>query len=418
VTRSHPLPPARRTAYTPAMLDIDEPRHYRVALLHLGFRPFFLLAGLAAGALMAAWAVIYLLGTTLPPGGQLPPAWWHGHEMIFGYAMAVIAGFLLTAVRNWTGVQTLHGWPLLLLALLWLLARVMPFLGHPAALTAMAAADLAFGLGLAAALLAPIARVRQWKQLFIWALLVLLIGANALFYAGLFVGDDTMFLVQRALLGGLYLVIALILLMGRRVIPFFIEKGVGEGPPPRNRAWLDLSLNLLLLAFILLEVFDQLPGLLAVLALALAVLHGVRLGGWHHPGIWRRPLLWILFLAYAWIIIGFALRAIAFFVPLGAFLPLHAFAAGGIGLMTLGMMARVALGHTGRNVFEPPRVLGWMFALAVAAVVLRVVPPLFTTELYKVWIGASQGLWILAFSLFFIVYAPMLIRPRVDGRYG
>ncbi|HEB58604.1 MAG TPA: NnrS family protein [Gammaproteobacteria bacterium] len=400
------------------MLNIDEPHDYRIALHHLGFRPFFLLAGLAAGALMAAWALVYLLDQSLPQTERLPASWWHGHEMIFGYAMAVIAGFLLTAVRNWTGVQTLHGWPLLALAVLWLLARLMPFIAHPDALGAMMVLDLAFGVGLVAALLVPIVKVRQWKHLLLWLLVVLLVAANALFYAGLFVGDDTMFLVQRALLGGLYLIVALILLMGRRVIPFFIEKGVGEGPPPRNHAWLDLTVSLLLVAFILLEVFDLLPGLLAVLALALAVLHSVRLAGWHHPGIWSRPLLWILFVAYAWIIIGFALRAIDVFYPLNPYLFMHAFAAGGIGLMTLGMMARVALGHTGRNVFDPPRVLGWMFGLAVAASLVRVIPALFTTRYYEVWIGISQGLWIAAFSWFFVLYAPMLIKPRVDGRYG
>ncbi len=396
------------------MLTIEEPRHYRLSLHHLGFRPFFLVGALFSTAAVAAWFWIYQFAGALPMH-SLPPFTWHAHEMIYGYAVAVVAGFLLTAVRNWTGVQTLNGLPLIALALAWLAARLMPLLGD-AALPAMAAFDLLFLAGLSTALLHPIIKARKWAQLGVWSKVVLLLASNGLFYLGLFGMLENG--VRWGLYSGLYLIISLILLMGRRVIPFFIEKGVDEQVTLTNRAWVDRTSLVLLLLFWVVEVFFLLPRVSALLAALLFLLHTLRLVGWHTPGIWRRPLLWSLYLGYGWIVAGFGLIALAKLGWLNPMLAVHAFAYGGIGMVTIGMMARVALGHTGRNVFAPPAVVTPMFLLLAAGSLARVAGPLLTHGTYPLWMGAAQLLWIAAFALFAFVYAPILVRPRIDGRYG
>lgn len=365
---------------------------------------------------MGLWFWLYQFHPGGLPQHRLPAVLWHGHEMIYGYAMAVVAGFLLTAVRNWTGVQTLHGRPLLLLAGLWLAARVMPWLPFTWALPAMAVFDLGFALWLCIALLKPIRRARQWSQLGVWVKVVLLGLSNALFYLGLFgVLPEGM---RWSLYSGLYLVLSLVLLMGRRVIPFFIEKGVGYPVELINRGWVDMGSLVVMLAFWLVATFSTWHLVAAVLATLLFALHALRLAGWHTPGIWRVRLLWVLYLGYGWVVAGFALSALGFLGLLNPLLAVHAFAVGGIGLLTLGMMARISLGHTGRNVFDPPKVLTPIFFVLVAAAAARVLLPILVPQIYGVWVGIAQVLWIAAFGGFAFLYSPIFIRPRVDGRYG
>lgn len=398
------------------MLNIEEQKDYRISFHHLAFRPFFLLGSLFAVIAVIIWFLQYHFNLLTPQISNLPAAFWHGHEMIFGYSMAIITGFLLTAVRNWTNVQTLHGWPLMLLALLWLLARLAPFIPHPLAMSMMVLLDISFNVFLCIAVMQPIMKSHQWPQLGLWLILVLLTLANLLFYFGLFKQVQTG--MEMGLYAGLYLVISLILLMGRRVIPFFIEKGVDEQFSASNYKWLDVASIVLVSIFIIVQVLTPEMGLAAMLAFGLCLLLCLRLLGWYTAGIWRKPLLWILYLAYACITLGFGLTALANIGYLNPMLATHAFGFGGVGLMTLGMMARVALGHTGRNVFEPPAVLGWMFAFIILGLIARVGLPIVLPDSYSLWIGISQLLWIMAFALFSWVYAPMLIKPRVDGRFG
>jgi uncharacterized protein involved in response to NO len=397
------------------MLQIEQPQHYRYALDHLGFRPFFLLGALFSIFAVAVWAWLFRTGGHLPVT-ELSALNWHAHEMIYGYGLAVIAGFLLTAVRNWTGVTTLHGKPLLLLALLWLLARMMPFISHPDALAVMAILDLLFSLWLCWEIFRPIYQVKQWQHLGIVAKVMLLLVGQCFFYLGLFGVLEQG--VQWGLYTGLYIIVSLILLMGRRVIPFFIEKGVGYPVAIRNFKWVDISSLVLMLLLWLFAVFveNRLP--LAISALALFAIHAIRLWGWYTRGIWAKPLLWVLFLAYGWLVAGFLLTALG---ALGVSSPLfgvHALGYGGIGMLTLGMMARVALGHTGRNVFDPPKALIPIFALLFAGAVVRVVLPMLFPSHYLNLILLSQLLWIAAFVPFAFIYAPMLVKPRVDGTYG
>jgi uncharacterized protein involved in response to NO len=398
------------------MINIDQPaRHTGIAILNLAFRPFFAGAAVFSVLSMLVWMGIYIFGWQWQPVG-LPAATWHAHEMIYGYGMAVIAGFLLTAVKNWTGVQTLYGMPLLLLFLLWLTARLLLLVGGAGVLAWAALADGLFNLLLVAALAWPIFKVRQFKQFGILSKVILLMLANLLFYAGVL--EIYPWGVQAGLYSGVYLILALIFVMSRRVLPFFIERGVGQPVTLTNRAWLDGASLFLFLAFWIADIIEPDSLLVACLAGVLCVLHAVRLAGWYAAGIWEKPLLWVLYLAYVAVAIGFALKVAVYLFGISPFLPLHAFTYGGVGLFTLGMMARVTLGHTGRNILEPPAAVAWMFGLLAIGSVVRVALPLFDAAHYVLWIGVSQVLWVLAFSLFLWAFLPMLFQPRTDGQFG
>ena len=397
-----------------SMPDPQRPaRHAGIAILNLGFRPFFSGAAIFSFVSMLAWTGLYVFNWHWQPA--LPGVTWHAHEMIFGYAMAVIAGFLLTAVRNWTGVQTLHGLPLLLLFLLWFMARLL-LAGDSRWLAWAALLDGLFNLLLLIALAWPVFKVRQFKQIGILSKVLLLMLANLLFYAGAL--QIYPWGMQAGLYSGVYLVMALIFVMSRRVLPFFIERGLDGSVTPSNRGWLDAASLLLFIVFWLADIIDPDSLLVASLAAGLCVLHALRLAGWYAAGIWGQPLLWVLFLAYAAVIAGFALKVAVYLFGISPFLPLHAFTYGGIGLFTLGMMARVTLGHTGRNLLEPPAGVAWMFALLVIGSIIRVVLPLFDAARYTLWMGLSQLLWMLAFFMFMVIFLRMLYQPRADGQPG
>ena len=403
------------------MLQVTEPQVEvtRWALWQLGFRPFFLAASLFAVLGTVVWTALYSFQWVGLPAAY-PAMTWHAHEMVFAYALAVIAGFLLTAVKNWTGLQTLQGYSLAALVGLWLLARCLPFTSLPLSWTA--STDLLFLVGLLGAAARPIVLTKQWKQAGIIAKLCLLLIANSLFYVGL-LGYWPLGSVVGLYLG-FYLVIALILTMGRRVIPFFIEKGVGVPFVARNYLWLDRASLVLFLAFAVLDLVAMstanptLRYLVAFLALLQVALHSLRLKGWYHPLLWQKPLLWVLYLAYVWLTIGFALKFISLVGGISPWLSVHAFAYGGIGMMTLGMMARVSLGHTGRDVTKPPAVVAVLFTILGLGAVIRVVLVGLLPSAQAVWILAAQFLWIAAFAGFVWIYAPLWLRPRIDGLAG
>jgi len=387
----------------------------RSAFLNLGFRPFFAGAAVFSVLSILLWTGAYTFNLPWVAGG-LPPVIWHAHEMIYGYSLAVIAGFLLTAVKNWTGVQTPYGTPLLLLFLAWVAGRVFFAAGDAVPLELAAVADTFFMLLLIAGIALPVIKVRQWKQIGILSKLVLILVSNLLFYAGaLGLLQDGM---RIGLYSGLYLIVALIFVMGRRVIPFFIENGVGYPVQLKNRSWLDAAGLAVFLMFWLADSLQPDTLLVAVLSAALFVLHGARLAGWYTAGIWQKPLLWVLYLGYGWLVLGFALKTAVYVFGVSPFPALHAFAFGGVGMLTLGMMARVTLGHTGRSVFEPPAILPWLFSPLLLGAIIRVFLPLLDPSRHALWIGLSQALWIISFVLFITLFLPMLVRPRVDGKFG
>ncbi len=363
---------------------------------------------------MGLWSAVYLMHIPLS-FGPMSSSIWHAHEMIFGYSLAVIAGFLLTAVKNWTGIQTLNGKPLMVLFALWASTRILFLFGAPyLALTALL--DCLFVTGLVIAIALPITRAKQWKQIAIVSKITLIGLANVAYYLGVLgiIESGTYW----GIYGGLYLVISLILNIGRRVVPFFIEKGVGYPVKLFNSLWIDMPSLILFLLFTIVELFFQQQALSSYLALALFMITTIRLIGWHTPGIWRKSLLWSIYLAFWFINLGFALFAGIHFFGVSKYLALHAFAFGGIGVMTLGMMARVSLGHTGRGIQNPSTAIAYAFAILLIGSFFRVVVPLFDMQYYNFWIGISQGMWILAFSIFCWVYLPILSQPRVDGKPG
>jgi uncharacterized protein involved in response to NO len=382
----------------------------RYAAFALGFRPFFLAAGIYAVLLMGMWLAV-LHGSIAP--GELSPRVWHGHEMLFGFAVAVIAGFLLTAVQNWTGIPMPSGPPLAALFLLWLAGRV-GFLvpGLPAGL--VAAIDLSFLPALALALALPILKTKQLHNYPFPILLLALTAANALVH--LEAHGWTAISASLGLHLAAYVVVTMIVVMGGRVIPSFTDNKLRT----RARRWktIEWLVPVATVGALLAALIAPVSPVTVLLAAIAAAGHFIRLAGWYTSKFWSVPLLWILHLGYAWIALGFALLALsAAGMTAAAGSALHAFTAGGIGVLTLGMMARVSLGHTGR-LLEPPPVMTLAFVAINLAALIRVALPLFFPAAHVQGMTAAGLVWMAAFGLFVVVYAPMLLRPRVDGKPG
>lgn len=379
----------------------------------LGFRPFFLLSALAGAGLMLLWALVWQGAVVLP--ARLPSSYWHGHEMVYGYGLAVVAGFLLTAVRNWTGQPTPSGAPLAMLALLWLLPRLLlPLALIPVPLVALC--DLAFALLLLVAIGRPIHVAGQLRRQS-----GVLLSVTALWLLNLaFYGEVLGWLqwgYRVSLYGGLYALLYLVLLVGRRIMPMFTERGVGYAVTLRNNDKVDRLCSLSLLLFAVADVL-QLGLVVNGLALLAAGVHGWRWWGWQTRGTYTRPLLWALHVGYALVVAGFVVSAANVAQQWASSVVYHLFALGGVALITFGMMARVALGHTGRNIHQPPQAVTWLFGLILCALVARVVLPLLLPGSYSLWIVLAQISWVAGCSLFVWLYWPILMKPRPDGTPG
>ena len=376
----------------------------------LGFRPFFLAAGVYAVVLMALWLLVLQGHLEL---GMLSPLVWHGHEMLFGFTVAVIAGFLLTAAQNWTGIRTPAGSPLAALFVLWLAGRAVFLVpGLPEGL--VAAVDLAFLPVLALVLALPIHKAKQLHNYPFPLMLLALTAANALVHAEALGWTATGASVGLHL--ATYVVVTMMVVMGGRVIPSFTDNKLRT----RARRWktVEILVPLATIGALLGALLAPTSPVTAALAAVAATVHAVRLAGWYTHKYWSVPLLWILHLGYAWIALGFALLAVsAAGVSTAAVSALHAFTAGGIGTLTLGMMARVSLGHTGR-LLEPAPAMTRAFVLINLAALLRVALPLVFPGVYAQSMLAAGLAWVLAFAVFVVVYAAVLLRPRVDGKPG
>jgi uncharacterized protein involved in response to NO len=376
----------------------------------LGFRPFFLGAGVLALLAMLVW--LARLWGLLPGDGYLGGTAWHAHEMLFGYVGAVIAGFLLTAARNWTGIATPTGAWLGALVLLWLAARLGPLLSLPHGLIALL--DLAFFPALALALIPPLWRGKNKVNRAFLALLAAMTLANLLVHAqALGLTAATASRGSRLMLD---LALLTLWLVAGRIMPFFTQSAI-PGSKPRTRPWVETSTFVLAPAIALLNLTWPASPVSGLLLLILAAIQTIRLGGWHHPLAWGNPMLAVLYAGYLWLILGLALDGLAALGLLPPFPALHALTAGGIGVFTLGMLARVTLGHTGRDMRASTATSLAFLTINLAALV-RVFPPLLWPGHYSLWLGIAGGLWVLAFALFLGIYGPMLARPRVDGRPG
>ncbi len=384
----------------------------RTALFNLGFRPFFLFGSVYAVISIFVWVQVYS-GQSSHTLSFSSPMLWHAHEMIFGYAMAVITGFLLTAVRNWSGIKTINGLPLLLLLLCWLIARVLSFFDFRFWQFIF---DNLYLIGFIIALTIPVVKAKHWKSFGIITKILLILASNILFYlgaAGSFEDGERI-----GLFSGLYLVISLVLMLSRRVMPMFIQNGVGYPVKLTNRVWLDRACLLLFLLFWIADVSTPNGKIATLLAGVLFILHSIRISGWYTSGIWKQPLLWSLYFAYGFLILGFLLKTLAGITNLSPNLAIHAFTYGGIGIMTLSMMSRISKGHTGRNIYEPSKAIFWMFVILFSGAVIRVIFPMIDMSHYMLWIKWSHLHWLVAFGIFVFLYIPILISPRVDGKPG
>lgn len=397
-------------------------------ILNLSFRIFFSAAAIFAVITLTLWSFIFT-GHTDIDVQVLNPLYWHGHEMIYGYALAVVAGFLLTAVKTWTGVMMPYGYKLLGIFSCWLIARLswLGFgLGIPIGesgkelLYIGAAFDLLFIGWMAFVISRAVLQVKQYKQMGILSKLVLLTLGNGLCYWGVLSSD--MNVTRIGIYLGFYLIIGLILTIGRRVVPFFIERGLSTGTTEavklRNSKAQDIASLAFFLAFFLIDVFYPHKYLLTIAALGVAVVNIVRLIGWYHRGIWQKPLLWSLYLSFLGMCLSFLLYALQPWLGYAHSIAMHGLAIAGVGMMTVAMMTRVSLGHTGRSIHQPPRSVNVMYVLMVVAFVSRVLLPLADMSHYLLWIMIAQGAWIACFVLFCISYLPMLARPRPDGLFG
>ncbi|MBP6902236.1 MAG: NnrS family protein [Burkholderiaceae bacterium] len=387
-------------------------------LLRLGFRPFYLGAAAFAALAVPAW-VAQLLGV-LPLQPSLPPLLWHAHEMLFGFAVAVILGFLLTAGKAWTGLATPRGASLGALALLWLAARLaavaLPAGGH--ALYVLL--DLALLPCVALIFLRLLLRAGNRRNLPLAGLLGGLALANLAFHAAAAGLLDLPPL--RALHGGLALIVMIECVIAGRVIPAFTMSALPGVPlqPPRWREQATLAATGLALAlWVLMPAAAGRPGALATAA-ALAVaaaLQAWRCWHWQPLRTRARPILWVLHLAYAWIPLGLALLAWAQLGGITQSAGVHALAVGATGGLIIGMVTRTARGHTGRSLqASRPEIAA--YALVAGAATLRVLMPLLLPALWQVWLALAAAAWALAFGLYLWVFAPWLSSTRLDGKDG
>lgn len=391
-----------------ALSEPDARAGQKFALWELGFRPFYLLASGFSTLSIALWGMQF---SGLLEHAYLQGPLWHAHEMLFGFALAVVVGFLFTAGRNWTGQPTPTGAWLAALAALWVAGRLLVL--TPFAWTA-ALVNTAFPVAAAVALAIPFVRAGNRRNYFFVGLLLLM----ALGQLGVHL--SVLGVVQAPGWAGIGLALDVMLfvlaVMGGRVIPMFTNNGVADARASRHPLLEKLALGLVLL--ILVADLAHLNGpWLVLLAWAAAAAHMARLLLWQPWKTLRAPLVWVLHMAYAWIPVHLALRGGAElnWVPVSA--ATHALTAGAIGCMVMGMMTRTALGHTGRSLIAGRAEIS-CYALVGLAALVRVATPLVAPSLLIHGVVVSSMLWSCGFGLYALRYWPILSRARSDGRPG
>jgi uncharacterized protein involved in response to NO len=376
------------------------------ALFRQGFKPFFLGAGVWAVVALLIWLAVIRGDVSLPT--IFAPARWHAHEMLFGFAVAAVAGFMLTAIPNWTGRMPLQGMPLMVLFGAWLLGRVAmatsALMGGPLG----AIVDLSFLAALFGVVLREVLAGRNWRNLPMPAAVAVLVIANGLTQL------EANHLLQSGMLGerlGLAMIVLLISLIGGRIIPSFTrnwlaKRGADAMPVPFGR--FDVAALILVLAALSLWVASPNSPVAGAALIAAGLISFARLTRWRGVRTGAEPLLWVLHLGYAWVAAGLCLLGAGLLLP--ASVPysagLHALSAGAIGTMILAVMTRATRGHTGRALTA-----GWstaaIYSLITLAAIVRVAAP-FIPAFYLPLLMASGALWVATFSLFVACYGPML----------
>ena len=398
-----PVPPLQATP----PVTLPSPRGW--PLLRLGFRPFYL--GAAAYGMLAVPLWIALLLGQVPLSLSLSPVLWHAHEMLFGFAVAVIVGFLLTAGKAWTGLATPRGALLGALAGLWLAARLAAVFAPYAVYAAL---DLLLLPLVAVILIRVLLRAGNRRNLPLGGILLLLTGANAAFHAAVlgFIDIEPV----RALHAGLALVVMIECVIAARVIPAFTMSALPGVKLQLPRAW-----ELATLATTALGMASWVlapPHATTAVALATAaLLHAQRLWRWQPWRTRAHPILWVLHAAYAWLPVGLGLLAMSQLGAVGVSAGIHALAVGATGGLIIGMVTRTARGHTGRRL-QVSRLEVAAYLLVTSAAVARVLLPLLAPQHLVIWLIAAAAAWGLAFALYLFVFAPWLLAPRFDGKDG
>jgi uncharacterized protein involved in response to NO len=382
-----------------------------LALLSAGFRPFFLLSALWSALSIPLWLIFFSGEAGLP--SVLPPVVWHVHEMVFGFGAATVAGFLLTAIPNWTGRMPLQGGPLACLAMLWLAGRAGVSLSAKLGADAAAVLDLAFPLAFFGVVAREIVAGRNWRNLPIVAALAVLLVGNLLVHL------EAVGITATAELGnrlGVATLLMLISIVGGRIIPSFtrnwLAKQRQEVWPPAVFNRFDGAVLTATALALTLWVLDPMWLITPWAALIAGLAQTVRLARWRGFATWREPLVWVLHVGYGWLPLGFVLLAFSGTLTL---LPqtaaLHALTVGAIGTMTLAVMTRASLGHTGHALTAGPGTIA-IYLLVTLAAVLRLLAPL-AAPYYLVVLALAGAAWSGAFGLFVLIYGPQLLLPRV-----
>ena len=376
-----------------------------------GFRPFFLLGGLCAVFLVPWWALTYQKPMTGEPGFESIS--WHSHEMLFGFTIAIVAGFLLTAVENWTKRPTARGAFLAGLVALWLLGRLVGLGGAAAAVASLA--DLLFLPALTAAIAIPIFLSRSRRNYLLLSIVPLLWFCDLLLHlrtSGLLPQ-----MVLRSDLVAVDLIVVVLVVITGRIIPLFTRNALDDDRI-RPNSGVSIAAIISTIAVALVEFLAPGGIVMAIVAGIAGLLVLVRSIGWGFHKTLRRPILWVLHFGHAWIWFGLFLKAAS---AAGAAIPAsaatHALTTGAIGTLTLGMMARVSLGHTGRFLEVSPMMTIAFVAISASAL-LRVFGPWLRADLTRTALISSAALWSLAFALYLLGNARSLVTPRFDGQPG
>lgn len=380
-------------------------------LLRLGFRPFYL-----GGACFGLVAIVLWLAALHgePLAGRTPAmsgVIWHAHEMIFGFIGAIVVGFLLTAVRAWTSVDTPHGAALAGLWLLWAAGRVLVWSGpEPVA----AVVDWLFFPIVAVILLRVLIGAGNRHNVFLPGALLLLALLNGLFHW--WAWHERADLSLRVADAAAGLMVAFVVVIAGRVLPMFTMNAIPGFQVKRWKAIERLAMPVTLLAC-LLDAVAANPLLIVPVAALAAVVHLVRLAGWRSWRVGARPLLWILHVAYAWIAAGFVLLALAAAGVIAHSLALHALLVGAAGCAIIGMMTRTSLGHTGR-LLKAGHAETVAYGLMIAAALLRVAGPWLVSGMTLYWLDLAALCWCVSLLVFLVSYGPKLTAPRIDGKPG
>jgi uncharacterized protein involved in response to NO len=378
-------------------------------LFQHAFRVSFFLAAIWATAAIPLWLLSYSDAFSIST--RLGDVNWHAHEMIFGYAALVICGFLFTAIPNWTGRLPVSGLPLAGLMLAWLAGRIAMLAADRLPPLAVAALDLLFLVAVLAVAFREIIAGKNWRNLRVLAIITWLMLANLWFHGAMLAGEAPA-MALRAAVGAL---VALIILVGGRLTPSFtrnwlVKRGAARLPAPFNRFdALAIASGIVGAAAWVLAPDHPASGVIAGLA---AVLLFTRLLRWRGYATSAEPLLLILHLGYAFIPLGFICMALAAWQPdlMPAAVVTHAWTAGAVGTMTLAVMTRATLGHTG-HALTASRATVAIYGAVIVAAVLRMAAP-FVSSLTETLLTLSGSVWSLAFAGFAVAYGPMLMKPR------